>query len=218
MVLQKSPLVLKGDRMKRNAVCLLIIFMSLIFSAPFASSEPGHWTGSVGGGYREEGPSARPPERPPMGPSDGEWWPGRPGPEPSWWSHLPALNLDERQMEALKGIERRRWKDEIRKGAELEVNRIELQELLDKDPLDLKAVEAKLKKMETLMTEIQLASIKAGEQIKALLTPPQKEALKNFHRLGPRGEDLLPGRRRMLPPGEEEEEGRPGGQPKTPRK
>jgi hypothetical protein len=109
-------------------------------------------------------------------------------------------------------------KEEILKGAELEVTRIELEEILDKEPLDLKAVETHLKKAEALMTGIRLASIKAGEELKAILTQPQKEALKSFHRMGPRGESFLAGQRRMPPPGEQEEDGRPGDKPGTPRK
>jgi Spy/CpxP family protein refolding chaperone len=204
--------------MKKNALGFLIIFISLIFFAPLAFSDPGDRTGFAPPGYRPGAPLGRTPERPPWGPPDGYRWEGRPGPESFGWSHLAAIELNEGQIEKVQAIEQRMAKEEILKGAELEVTRIELQEILGKDPVDLKAVEAKLKKREALMTEIQLASIKAGEQIKALLTSSQKEALKNFQRMGPRGESFLPGHRRMPPPGEQEEEGRPGGKPGTPRK
>ncbi len=93
-----------------------------------------------------------------------------------------------------------------------------MEEILDKEPLDLKVVETHLKKAEALMTGIHLASIKAGEELKAILTQPQKEVLKSLHRMGPRGEGLLPGHRRMPPPGGQEEEGRPGDKPGIPRK
>ncbi len=91
-----------------------------------------------------------------------------------------------------------------------------MEEILDKEPLDLKVVETHLKKAEALMTGIHLASIKAGEELKAILTQPQKEVLKSLHRMGPR-RGLLPGHRRMPTPGGQEK-GRPGDKPGIPRK
>ena len=204
--------------MKKNALGFLIIFISLIFFTPLAFSDPGDRTGFAPPGYRPGAPLGRTPERPPWGPPDRDRWEGRPGPESFGWSHLAAIELNEGQIEKVQAIERRMAKEEILKGAELEVTRIELEEILDQEPLDLKAVETHLKKAEALMTGIHLASIKAGEELKAILTQPQKEALKSFQRMGPRGESFLSGQRRMPPPGEQEEDGRPGGKPGTPRK
>jgi hypothetical protein len=52
---------------------------------------------------------------------------------------------------------------------------IEMKELLDEDPVDLKAVEKKLKQIEAIKSEIQLTLIKAGEEVKSILTPDQRK-------------------------------------------
>ena len=97
------------------------------------------------------------------------------------------MNLDEKQLEKVRALERGLAKAEIPKGAELEVAQIELQEILEREPVNLKAVEAKLKKMEALRTAIQLAHIQSGEEIKALLTPAQKKAWEQRHPTPPGG-------------------------------
>ncbi len=170
--------------MKKNDLVLLIIFLALIFPASLVSSDPGDRTGFPPPAFRPGPPPGRMPERPPWGPTEGESWEGRPGPSPAplWWHHLPVSDLNEEQIDKMQAIERRLAKEEIPKGAELEVIRIELQEILDQGPVDLKVVEIKLKKMEALRTSSQLAQIRAGEEIKSLLTPAQKKALKQFAR------------------------------------
>jgi Spy/CpxP family protein refolding chaperone len=120
------------------------------------------------------------------------------------------LNLDEKQLEMVRALERRLAKAEIPKGAELEVTQIELQEILEREPVNLKAVETKLKKMEALRTSIQLAHIQAGEEIKAVLTPEQKKAWKNSHPPHPGGPEFQSGVRRIMPPGEPGEYELPG--------
>ncbi len=102
----------------------------------------------------------------------------------------------------MRAIERRVAKDEIPKGAALEVTRIELQEILEKEPLDLKAAEAKLKKMEALRTAIQLTQLQAGAEINSLLTAEQKKVLRDSQHPYHGGPGFQPGGRRMPPPGE----------------
>lgn len=90
------------------------------------------------------------------------------------------LGLDEKQMETLSEIRIRTMKDMIRKKADKEIAAFELKGLLHKDPVDLKAVEAKLKQKENIKTDILLTVIKAMEEAKSKLTPEQKMKMKDM--------------------------------------
>ncbi len=76
-------------------------------------------------------------------------------------------------------------KDSIKKMADLRIVRLELKDLLGKDPVDMKAVEAKVKQSETLRTEMHLAHIRAMEEVKAKLTPEQKKKFRTMVEDGP---------------------------------
>jgi Spy/CpxP family protein refolding chaperone len=91
------------------------------------------------------------------------------------WRALSDLGLDEKQKEAIKDLRTAVRKDAIRKVADVKIARIEIRELLDKDTVDMGAVEAKLKQMESLKTDLHLSRIKAFQEIKATLTPEQRE-------------------------------------------
>ena len=95
------------------------------------------------------------------------------------WKKLMALNLTDKQKDALKGIRERVEKEAIKKRADLQLAHVELQELLDKTPVDMSAVEASLKKSESSRTDLHLSFIKAREEVKALLTPDQRAKLKD---------------------------------------
>ena len=96
------------------------------------------------------------------------------------WKHLMSLGLDEKQKEALKGLHSRVMKEMVKKSADKKIAAIELRDLLDKDPVDMKAVEAAVKKGESLRTEMILAHIRAREEMKSLLTPEQRKRLKEL--------------------------------------
>ncbi|MFI5295020.1 MAG: Spy/CpxP family protein refolding chaperone [Thermodesulfovibrionales bacterium] len=91
---------------------------------------------------------------------------------------LADLGLDEKQKEAIKDIRTIAKKDAIRKIADIRIARIELREILDKDPVDMGAVEAKLKQLESLKTDMHMSRIKTLEEIKAKLTPEQRQKFK----------------------------------------
>jgi len=94
------------------------------------------------------------------------------------WKKLVGLGLSDQQIEALKAIRIRVEKDTIKKRADLQLARVDLRELLHKDPVDMSAVEANLKKAESVRTDLRLSHIKAREEIKAILTPEQRKKLK----------------------------------------
>ena len=96
------------------------------------------------------------------------------------WKHLMGLGLDDKQKDALKALRSKTMKDMVKKRADMQIAGIELKDLLDKDPVEMKAVEALLKKKESLKTEMTLAHIRAREEMKALLTPDQRKRLKEM--------------------------------------
>ncbi|MDA8162849.1 MAG: Spy/CpxP family protein refolding chaperone [Desulfobacteraceae bacterium] len=95
-----------------------------------------------------------------------------------------GLGLGEQQKTAIKGIGFKLMKEAVRKKADIRIARIELRELLQKDKVDMAAVEAKLKQIADLQTSLRLSKIKAMEEIKADLTPAQRQKFReNFRRL-----------------------------------
>ena len=96
------------------------------------------------------------------------------------WKHLMGLGLDEKQKEALKTLHSKTMKVMAKNGADKQIAGIELKDLLDKDPVDMKAVEASVKKGESLRTEMFLAHVRAHEEMKSLLTPEQRKRLKEM--------------------------------------
>jgi len=94
--------------------------------------------------------------------------------------HFADLGLDEKQKEALKALRSRMMKEMVKKRADVQLAGIELKDLLDKDPVDMKAVETAAKKRDSLKTEMFLAQVKAHEEMKSLLTADQKKRLKEM--------------------------------------
>ena len=73
----------------------------------------------------------------------------------------------------------------IKKRTDEQISGIEMKELLDKDPVDLMAVEKKLKQIEAIKSKMQLTLIKAGEEVKSILTPNQRKKFKAMLKMGP---------------------------------
>jgi len=97
---------------------------------------------------------------------------------------LKALGLDDKQKEAVEAIHFRTKKEMVRKRADVQVAEIELKEILSKDPVDLQAAEAAVKKIEGLKSEMRMLHIKAMEEIKANLTPEQKKKFVSMMGMG----------------------------------
>jgi len=104
--------------------------------------------------------------------------------------HLMGLNLDERQKALIGEIKSRTMKETIRRTADMRIVQIELKDLLSQDPVDMKAVEAKVKQLGTLKTEMHLSHIKAMEDCKTKLTPEQRNKLKEMIEAGPMMEGM----------------------------
>jgi Spy/CpxP family protein refolding chaperone len=99
--------------------------------------------------------------------------------------HFKGLNLDEQQKASIGEIKSRMMKETIRRKADMQIAQIELKDLLKRDPVDMKAVEAKMKQLEIMKTEMHLSHIKAMEDCKARLTPEQRKKLKEMMEAGP---------------------------------
>jgi Spy/CpxP family protein refolding chaperone len=93
------------------------------------------------------------------------------------WKALMQLDLTAEQKTAIHGIRSTLMKDMIQKRADIEIARIELHERLHRDSVDMGGVEAQVKKIESLKTARIINAIKAHEEIKAKLTPDQRNKL-----------------------------------------
>jgi Spy/CpxP family protein refolding chaperone len=108
------------------------------------------------------------------------------------------LNLTDEQVTSLESILLSVQKDRIRKGADVMVAELELNQLLDQKVLDVPKVEAKLKEAESLRTQARLSSIKALDGARKVLTEEQRkrvEALKSGSMMGGAGRQEMMERR-----------------------
>ena len=128
-----------------------------------------------------------------------------------YWRHLNDLALNEKQKAEVKEIRNSVMKETIRKRADMRIDSVELREILDRAPVDMKKVEEKLKQIELLRTDIRLSHIRAMEEVKAKLTPEQREKFKDLCEMKPvtggrdKKDGMRHGFRRMPPPLIEEE-------------
>ena len=90
---------------------------------------------------------------------------------------ISALGLDDKQSAEVKPILYKLRKDMLKKRADIQVAEVELEEILGKDPVDLKAAEAKVKQIASLKAEAAMLHIVGIEDVKAKLTPEQKKKL-----------------------------------------
>ena len=182
----------KEVHMKRIFVGLLSGVMVLAFASQYAAAQACGPTGGPGRGFPGQGM----PMMSPMG-SDGMGMMGR---ERRLWRLFAALGLDEQQRADIRKIKSRVMKDTIREKADLEVVRIDVRDILAKDQVDMNAVEAALKKIASLQTDIRLSHIKAMQEIKAKLTPEQRKKFRELLEMCPRAERMTRGGMRMAPP------------------
>jgi Spy/CpxP family protein refolding chaperone len=145
-------------------------------------------SGMMGSGPMEQRGSMR--ESPPRGPSGmmGMMESGGMGshmgmmePGPMLRMLKTELALSEGQEKPLKDIVYQATKTSIKQRADVRVAELELQQLLDADPVEMDKVEGKLKEIEGLHTALRLNLIKAHEQAKSILTPEQRQKLERIH-------------------------------------
>lgn len=103
---------------------------------------------------------------------------------------LMGLDLDEQQKTSIGEIKSRMMKEMIQRNADMRIVQIDLRDLLSKDPVDMKAVEAKVKQSETMRTEMHLSHIKAMEDVKTKLTPAQRKKFREMMEAGSMMEEM----------------------------
>jgi len=88
---------------------------------------------------------------------------------------ISKLGLDDNQSADVKAILLKLQKEMIQKQANIQVAEIELREILEKDPVDVKIAETKVKQIASLKTEAAMMHIQGIEDVKAKMTPEQKK-------------------------------------------
>lgn len=99
--------------------------------------------------------------------------------------HERDLRLSAPQVQSLAAIRGEFQKQALKKRADLQVAELELDELRSKTPVDLGAVEAKIKQSDALKTELRIAGIQAVEAARAKLSPEQRTKLDALRRANP---------------------------------
>lgn len=90
------------------------------------------------------------------------------------------LGLGPEQVQRLEQFRLDFRREAVRRVADLRVAQLELGELTRADQADLAAVEAKLRDIERLRTDLRLAAIRTVEAGKAELTPDQRTKLRTL--------------------------------------
>jgi Spy/CpxP family protein refolding chaperone len=160
---------------------LFLSFLFLVSTSHILWAETGRAMDKMERGFQDEAlpmmPQMRPPgiERMDRMPEAGH----------PMWRHILNLGLDKKQKVEIKQIRSRVMKEMIKKSSDASVAEIELKDILDRDPVDMKAVEAKLKQIEATKTEMHLLFIRAREEVKSKLTPEQRKTFLEMPEMGP---------------------------------
>lgn len=163
---------------RKTFLCLAMFlpFMALVWSASYAHSSDLYNPGEAMG-QNQDAACPIPPVPPPSFPRD----PGRmPYPvmkPPFPFFDIIDLGLDGEQRESIREIHARTIRDSARKHAEILVARMELEEITHKKPIDIGAIEGKLKQVAALDLHVRLSHFKAMAEIESKLTPEQRKRL-----------------------------------------
>jgi hypothetical protein len=92
-------------------------------------------------------------------------------------SHGQELGLTPEQLQKLQELRTTFDKEAVARGAAIRAAESDLHALLEKDQLDLTAIEAKVKQISSLQGDLRFAGIKTLAAGEALLTPEQLQKL-----------------------------------------
>ena len=100
-----------------------------------------------------------------------------------------TLNLTPEQQTQLQAIAVNYKRDNVMRTAEVELAEIDMHQLLrNPTPASSSDVEAAVRKVHTLKADRQLASIKAFQEARAVLTPEQQQKLRDLRQPGHGGD------------------------------
>lgn len=88
------------------------------------------------------------------------------------------LGLNDQQKEAIRAIRFRTMKEAVKTKADIKLAKMELREILSKEPVNISAAEAAVKKIEGLRADLKIMHIKAVQEIKSNLNDEQKKQFK----------------------------------------
>jgi Spy/CpxP family protein refolding chaperone len=91
--------------------------------------------------------------------------------------HRVELGLSPEQATRLEGLRSDFARESIRRDADIRIADMDLAALLERDPLDLPKVEAKIREVSRLRADLRVERIRTIEQGRALLTPEQRAKL-----------------------------------------
>jgi len=91
--------------------------------------------------------------------------------------HKDGLELSPQQIKDLKKLRSRFERESIRRDADIKVARMELNELLEAESIDLEKAEAKVREVERLRADQKFSRIRSVEEAKALLRADQRKKL-----------------------------------------
>lgn len=91
--------------------------------------------------------------------------------------HNEGLELSAQQIKELKKLRSRFERESIRREADIKVAKMELNELLEGDSIDLEKAEGKVREVERLRADQKLSRIRTVEDAKALLHADQRKKL-----------------------------------------
>ncbi|MBE9504093.1 MAG: hypothetical protein IME96_07950 [Proteobacteria bacterium] len=97
-----------------------------------------------------------------------------------YFSNKEALGLTADQLDKFHDIKLDFKKSYIMDKARLEVAKVELEELLDADRINMKSVEKKVKEVAGLKEKLLLAKVKTRVEAKKVLTEEQREKAKGL--------------------------------------
>jgi hypothetical protein len=87
------------------------------------------------------------------------------------------LDLSADQVKNLERLRKDFEKQSIRKEADIRVAKLDLQTLLDAQPVDMKNVEAQVREIEHLRADLQFARIRTAQKAKEQLSLAQRQKL-----------------------------------------
>ena len=98
---------------------------------------------------------------------------------------MNALELSDEQRAQVRALKLTQRKTNIGQRSQVELKKVELQELLTGAEPNLRQVESKLREMADIRIEVRMSHIRTHQQVRTLLTDEQKVKFDKFkHRMG----------------------------------
>lgn len=88
---------------------------------------------------------------------------------------LAGLGLGDKQKESIRQIEQIAFKETVRLNADLWIARLDIEEILRNDPVDMKTVEDKVRRTAMILADLELLHIRTIETVRGELTEGQRE-------------------------------------------